>query len=177
MAQTYGFFCLTIILSGIIGASGAPLSDCTCRNNNEYPGIGDLGVTNYYLSGFGGGTCYVDYDPTGSRYNNSQFFDNAGGTGTGYFIPDPTGNRLGNNGAGPYTYHHITSVFTGVTNFNYFYNYIFTSGTVGNTCSSYCGSTSNDCYACCKICCGGDDTPKHPFAADGSYPIPEKPGD
>jgi hypothetical protein len=42
---------------------------------------------------------------------------------------------------------------------------------VGGTCSSYCGSDA-DCYNCCLICCGGSDTPTHPFAPNGVYALP-----
>jgi hypothetical protein len=172
MAQVHALICFAIILAGIIGTSGHPTSanfNCTCRNNDNRTGIGDIGVTNYYISDYGGGTCYVDYDPALSTYDNSRFFNNSGGTGTGYFTHG--GSYDGNNGHGDYTYHHFTNKFTGVTNFNYYLPYIFYDGTIGATCSSYCGSTRDDCYVCCKFCCGGGNTPTHPFSPDGRYDL------
>jgi len=177
MTQIHALVCFAIILGAIIGTRGPVWANfnCTCQNNRNISGIDDLNVTNYYIGPYGGGTCYVDYDPALSKYNNSKYFNNAGGSGTGYFTP--VGPYAGHNDVGNYSYHHFIGNFTGITNFNYYKDYIFDSGTIGLTCSSYCGSTIDECYVCCKNCCGGSDTPTLPFAKDGVYDLAITSGD
>lgn len=152
---------------GIEGRRASTYFNCTCRNNDNRPGIDDVGVTNYYITGYGGGTCYVGYDPALSTYNNSRFFNTSGGTGTGYFTRG--GPHPGNNGQGYYTFHHFTRKFTGITNFNYYLSYVFDDGPLAITCSQYCRGIWDECYVCCKFCCGGRNIPRHPFASDGLY--------